>query len=215
MRAKLLSPRLIPAAATLVVLLAAAMSWLLVVSPQRSRASTLDDKISAKQLELTSAKIRARSIDPKADLAKLRLATIAMPDGVELRSILAELLRAAQAGQVRLDGITAQPVAPLQGYSAVPLDVKVTGKYLGIKRFLHLLEAQADADGQKVRARGRLFAIDSLDFQPGEEELPQLTATVRLNAFVFAGSAPAPAAPQPAPATPPSGATASATGRTS
>src|SRR5919197_3447976 len=120
-------------------------------------------------------------------------------------------MRAARAGTVRLDAITAQPLAPLAGYSAVPLDVKVTGDYLGIKRFLHRLEAQADADGDRVHARGRLCAIDSVDFEPGENDLPQLSATLHLNAFVFTHSAPPTAPAAEAPSSP----TATATGRTS
>ena len=211
MREKLLSPRLVPFIASGVVLLAAMISWFLVVSPQRSRASSLDSKIADKQVELASARVRARGIDPKADLAKLRLVSIAMPADVDMSSLLVELMRAADAGAVRLDAITAQPLAPLQGYSAVPLDVKVTGKYLGIKRFLHRLEAQADADGDRLHARGRLFAIDSLDFTPGENNLPQLSATLHLNAFVFTHSA-APTAPA---AEAPTSTSATATGRTS
>lgn len=211
MRQKLLSPRIVPFAASGVVLLAAIVSWFLVVSPQRSRASHLDAKIADKQVELASARVVARQIDPKADRAKLKLVSLAMPDDVEMTSLLVELMRAAQTGAVRLDAITAQPLAPLQSYSAVPLDVKVTGGYLGIKRFLHRLEAQADADGDRLHARGRLFAIDSLDFEPGEKDLPQLTATLHLNAFVFTQPA-TPAAPA---AETPSSTSATATGRTS
>jgi hypothetical protein len=207
---KLVSPRVLPIVASAVVVLAAAVSWFFVVSPQRSHAATLDAKIVDKQLELTSAKLVARRTDQKADLKKLRLVSVAMPDNVEMTSLLLELIRAADAGTVRLDGITAQALAPLQGYSAVPLDVKVTGKYLGIKLFLHRLEAQADAAGDRLHASGRLFAIDSVDFEPSQDELPILTATVHLNAFVFVPAVPKPAAPVPAP-TP----TASATGRTS
>jgi hypothetical protein len=210
MREKLLSPRLVPLIASGVVLLAAMVSWFMVISPQRSHASSLDGKIADKQVELASARVLARRIDPKAERAKLRLVSIAMPDDVEMTSLLVELMRAAEAGAVRLDAITAAAPAPLQGYSAVPLDVKVTGEYLGIKRFLHRLEAQADADGDRLHARGRLFAIDSLEFVPGEKALPQLTATVHLNAFVFTHSAPA-TSQHEAPAS--SGAT--ATGRTS
>jgi hypothetical protein len=211
MQQKLLSPKLVPFIASAVVLLAAMLSWFLVVSPQRSRASTLDGRIADKQVELASAQLNARRLDPRADLAKLRLVTVAMPTDVDMRSLLIELMRAANAGAVRLDGITAQPLAPLAGYSAVPLDVKVTGKYLGIKRFLHLLEAQADANGDRLHARGRLFAIDSLDFAAGEDGLPQLTATVHVNAFVFSQAAP-PATPTPEA---PTSTSATATGRTS
>lgn len=213
MREKLSSPKIVPLAASGVVLLVAMISWFLVVSPQRSRAANLDSKIADKQVELASARIVARQIDPKADRAKLRLVSLAMPDDVEMTSLLVELMRAAEAGAVRLDAITSQPLAPLTGYSAVPLDVKVTGGYLGIKRFLHRLEAQADADGDRLHARGRLFAIDSLDFEPGEKDLPQLSATLHLNAFVFTHPAP-PAAPAPAAETP-SSTSATATGRTS
>ena len=70
---KLRSPKLVPVAATAVVLLAALVSWFLVVSPQRSRAASLDGKIADKQVELAEAKLQARRIDVKGELAKLRL----------------------------------------------------------------------------------------------------------------------------------------------
>jgi hypothetical protein len=185
------------------------ISWFLVVSPQQSRGATLDQKIDDKRTEIASAKLVAKRIDPKADRVKLRAAAIAMPNGVEMESLLVELMHAAHAGDVRLDSITTQPLAPLSGYSAVPFDVKVTGSYLGIKRFLHRLETQTEGNGDRLRARGRLFAIDSLDFAPGENSLPQLAATVHLNAFVFTPSAPAPPAAAPSTSSP-----ASAAGRT-
>jgi hypothetical protein len=207
---KKLPARFVPLVAGGVVLLFALISWFLVVSPQRSHASSLDGKIADARAELATAQVSAKTADPRADQARLRLAGTAMPDSPEMTNLIRELMAASAYGQVRLDSMRALALAPLSGYSAMPMDVKVTGKFPGIKRFLHRLETQAGATGNKVHARGRLFAIDSLDFAPGEANLPELTATVHLNAFVYGAVAP----PTPAPTTDGSSGTASAAGRT-
>src|SRR5207249_3790118 len=80
----------------------------------------------------------------------------------------------------------APQAAPAQsGYSAVPMDVVVTGRYLGVQRFLRHLRTQAGVAGPHVHATGRLFSVDSVGLAAGEKKLPQLAATIHLNAFTY------------------------------
>jgi hypothetical protein len=38
-----------------------------------------------------------------------------------------------------------------------------------------------------VHAKGRLFSVDSVGLAAGEEQLPQLAATIHLNVFTYSG----------------------------
>ena len=90
---------------------------------------------------------------------------------------------------MRLDSVTPQAATAQSGYSAVPMDVVVTGRYFGVQRFLRHLRTQAGVAGPHVHASGRLFSVDSVSLAAGEEKLPQLAATIHLNVFTYSGSA--------------------------
>ena len=82
------------------------------------------------------------------------------------------------------------------------MDVVVTGRYFGVQRFLKHLRTQAGVSGSHVHASGRLFSVDSVNLAAGEDQLPQLAATIHLNVFTYSGSAGAaapPATPRPRP----------------
>ena len=108
--------------------------------------------------------------------------------------MLRQLLRAANRSDVRLDSVTPQAAAAKSGYSAVPINVVVTGRYFGVQRFLRELRTQAGVAGSHVHASGRLFSVDSVSLAAGEAKLPQLAATIQLNVFTYSGSAAAAAA---------------------
>ena len=118
-----------------------------------------------------------------------------MPQRVAMPAMLRQLVRVAKRTGVRLDSVTPQPATTLQGYDAVPMDVVVGGRYLPIQRFLHRLRVQARVAGNQVHSSGRLFSVETVNLA-ADENLPRLTATLHLNAFVYANdaSAPAPAA---------------------
>jgi hypothetical protein len=80
------------------------------------------------------------------------------------------------------------------------MDVIVTGRYFSVQRFLRHLRTQAGVTGPHVHATGRLFSVDSVNLAAGKA-LPQLAATIHLNAFTYDGSA-APAT-SATPTTPP------------
>ena len=71
----------------------------------------------------------------------------------------------------------------------MPIDVIVTGRYFGVQRFLRHLRTQAGVAGPHVHATGRLFSVDSVSLAAGDAKLPQLAATIHLNAFTYDGSA--------------------------
>ena len=92
----------------------------------------------------------------------------AMPERVEMAGVLRQLHRAANRTDVRLDSVTPQAAAAQSGYSAVPMDVVVTGRYFGVQRFLRRLRTQAGVAGPHVHAAGRLFSVDSVNLAAGQ-----------------------------------------------
>ena len=104
-------------------------------------------------------------------------------------TVLRQLLHAARQADVRLDSLTPQAATAQSGYSTVPMDVVVTGRYFAVQRFLKDLRTQAGLSGSRVHASGRLFSVDSVSLAAGEDQLPQLAATIHLNVFTYSGSA--------------------------
>jgi Tfp pilus assembly protein PilO len=210
---KKLSLKMVIALSLVVIALVSAAGWFAFVSPAKSRAASLDDQIADARIQLATAKVTTQAnAQGEVVPADYRVLAVAMPDAVNMPSAMRTLLKAARLASVRVDSVSTQPLTAKSGYDAVPIDVVLTGRFVGIKKFLFQLRKLAGTTGDKAHATGRLFSVDSLEFAPGEDELPQLTATVRLNAFVYNASAPTPSTETADPTTSTS---ATAAGRTS
>jgi type IV pilus assembly PilO-like protein len=195
---KKLSPKTVVAIALVTVFAVMLVGWFGFVSRQMSRATSLEEQIADARTELVTAKLAGRHKEvAQSPERKQQLLKVAMPDAVEMPAIMRQLLGAARTANVRVDGISTQAMTPMTGYDTVPVDLILTGSFPGVKRFLLKVRKFAGTDGDSVHAKGRLFSVDSVEFSPGENELPQLTATVRLKAFVY-HFAPPSASPAPA-----------------
>ena len=187
-----LSPKVVLTLTAVAVAAALLIGWFGLVSPQRSKASSLDQTIQETQTQLVVAKASARPAGRAKMGASQRSLRRAMPQRVAMPGMLRQLLRISKRTGVRLDKVTPQPATTLQGYEVVPMDVVVAGRYLPVQRFLHRLRVQARVAGDGVHASGRLFSVDTLNLA-ADEQLPRLTATIRVNGFVYDKQAPAPA----------------------
>ena len=171
------------------VLLIVLTGWYALVSPQRSKAATLDGQIGDAQLKLATTQAFLRSPAAHRSVAELRRLQVAIPDDVRMSEILRQLSSAAGKSGVRIDSITPSAPVPTAGAEAVPISLAVTGHYFRIAKFMHLLQSEADASGGKVHAAGRLYSIDNVSLSGGGKGA-LLSASLMLNAFVY-GSAPA------------------------
>jgi Pilus assembly protein, PilO len=186
------SPKVVLTLTAVAVVAAVLIGWFGLVSPQRSQASSLDQTIQETQTQLVVAKANARPAGRAKMGASQRSLRRAMPQRVAMPAMLRQLLRISKRTGVRLDKVTPQPATTLQGYEVVPMDVVVAGRYLPVQRFLHRLRVQTRVAGDGVHASGRLFSVDTLNLA-ADEKLPRLTATIRVNGFVYDNQAPAPA----------------------
>jgi hypothetical protein len=184
-----MTPKAVAAVGALAIAVVALIGWVALVSPQRSKATDLDRQIADARTQLVVLNANARTGSTKKNVSALVLAR-AMPQRVAMPEVLRQLLRAANASDVRLDSVTPQPAAAGTGYyETVPMDVVVTGRYFPIQRFLHRLRTQTRVAGDRVHASGRLFRVDTVSLAAGDDQLPQLAATIHLNVFTYSGSA--------------------------
>lgn len=173
-----------------VLALVALGGWFGLVSSQRSKSSTLDQQIAETQANLAAAKTLARARGGKGKEAPATLLATAFPADVRMPSILLQLRRLATASNVSLESVAPSAGTALTGYEAIPIELSVTGRYGEIQRFMRLLRMQAGSKGGHVHASGRLFAVETFGLEPGGNGLPELTGTMRIDAFVYSGAAP-------------------------
>jgi Tfp pilus assembly protein PilO len=194
-----LSKRTAIAIAAVGVLAVVLVGWFALVSPQRSKASELDGKIGESRTALQLADALTKGGQQRQTAAEARMLVKAMPDETQLSQVLRQLSSAAKATRVRVNNVTPAVAAPLAGYEAVPMSVVVEGRYLGIANFLGRLRTLVTVGPEKVRAKGRLYSVDSVQFTGGEDQ-SFLQATMTLNAYRY-GGATTPSSAGTAPAT--------------
>jgi Tfp pilus assembly protein PilO len=195
-----LSKRSALAIAAVGVLAVVLVGWFVLVSPQRSKASELDGKISESRTALQLADALNQGGQQRQTAAETRVLVKAMPNETQMSQILRQLSSAAKATRVRVNSVTPSASAPLAGYEAVPMSLVVEGPYLGIANFLGRLRTLVAVGPEKVRAKGRLYSVDSIHFVGGEDQT-LLQATITLNAYRFGGATATPANVGTAPAT--------------
>lgn len=178
------------AGANLVLLLA---GWFLLISPQRSHAST-----AAQQLQTTSDQLKTLGAEvgqlshPKQPLIKTaalyRLAQ-AMPTTADEPDLMLALNQMARSSGIKVLGISPLTAAAVAGgYSQLPLTLTLQGSYSALTRYLHTLRMLVAVRHGGLHAAGRLFSVTSVALVPGATG-KQEQATVSLDAYVY-GSVP-------------------------
>jgi hypothetical protein len=195
---------LVAVVATLAIVL---LGWFVLLAPERSKADKLNAQIGDTNTQLAAVTSLLNGPVGRQSLVSERLFQQALPDQVKMSQILRQLSTAASASGVELDGITPGALAPGAGSETLPISLSVQGHYYGLQKFFRLLRTAADLKGDQVKATGRLYTVDSLQFSGGGAAVPSasgqpsgsnvITGTLALNAFVYDPSsvAPAPVAP--------------------
>lgn len=186
-----LSPRTLTIAAVCAVILYAAVVWLLMVSPKRAEAAEARAAVAAAEIRLAEAQAvssRPGSTGgaPVADVFRLAKA---MPASADQSSLVLELSKLAQASGVTLRVIAPQePLVAPGGPTRIPISVTVGGSYFRITKFVRGAQGLVKVRGGKLEAKGRLFAVQSLELgESATEKFPALDAIIVLNAYVYDG----------------------------
>ena len=190
-RVESLSPRTLTIAAVGAVVLYAAVVWLLMVSPKRSEAAEARAAVAAAEIRLAEAQAASSRPGstggaPVADVFRLAKA---MPASADQSSLVLELSELAEASGVTLRVIAPQdPLGAPGGPTRIPISVTVGGSYFKITKFVRHTQALVKMRGGRIKAKGRLFAVQSLELgESATEKFPVLDAIIVLHAFVYDG----------------------------
>jgi hypothetical protein len=177
-------------------LVIAAMGWFLLVSPQRSRASELDEKLVSVQQQITAARaaqMQAADVTPirSADLFRL---TKAMPSDNDIPGVLLELSRIASETGIVFEQIVPQATLAAGEMRAQPIDLTFEGNFYSLSDFLYRVRNLVSVQRGRLVANGRLFSVEKLQFSEAPSGFPNIRASLTLSAFLY-GSGPTAAPP--------------------
>ncbi len=191
-------------------LLLLVMGWFLLISPQRSTATSIAASVAATQLQIQEAKKpvvqpTASAVEqPEIKTANLYNLAMAMPSTMDTPNLLLELNQVAREAGVTLSTIQpGQPdaAASATSYSTVPINLTFNGDFYSLTDLLYRLRSLVTVRDGELMTSGRLFAVDTVGLGPNGEASSgssALSATVTVNAYVYGGTPAAPPVAAPA-----------------
>ena len=188
--------RLILAVVAAVVVIGAV--WLVLVSPERTKASNLSTQITTERAALASAQAslaaaRATAAGYPADVAAISQVMTAVPPDPQEPNIVTTITKLAGTSvDVHEISVGGPSAAAATGPVATGLTFTFKTTYAALENFIAKLDNLLKTDGTSIDASGRAFTIDSISLQP----LPpnRTTATVTVAAYSQAPAAPVAAA---------------------
>ncbi len=160
--------------------------WFVVVAPKRSEASRLNAEIDAIHAQIAEA--QGGGSEPQvqpirvADLFKL---SRAMPDRADMPNVLLQLSEISAETGVSFQSITPHDPVSLGSYQQVGIDLVFEGHFYDLSDFLYRLRNLVGVHQGVLDATGRLFSVDSVSFDEGALQFPQVKATLTVSAYVF------------------------------
>jgi Tfp pilus assembly protein PilO len=180
----------------------AVLGYLVLISPQRSRAGKLDGEISAAQQQLVTAQIASQTKVEAPRVDDYFRLTKAMPDSTEMPGILLELSKVASETGIQFDSITPGSPVAAGSYQSVPIELSFRGTYYQLSDFLFRMRNLVEERDGTLDVGGRLYSIDGVNFSQGTGH--SLEAKLSAKAYVYGqGAGSSTATPAPATATPP------------
>lgn len=192
------------------VLAAVAAGWMLVVSPERQKASSLAAEVSTAQTALSTAEgqlSNARAAQAQYGAAYAAVVSLgkAVPAGQEVPSLIFQLAQATKQRNVDFNSIVtgsagsstpAAGVAASAGFSQMPFTFIFNGGFFQLEHLFQQVTSFAThtaSDGLQVS--GRLLTIQSVKLAPATTSAPvsksasqELTGTITASAYVLPAS---------------------------
>jgi hypothetical protein len=183
--------------AAVLVLAVVLVGWFTLVSPQRSKAASLDGQIGDANVKLVSTQTFLKSPEAQQSVERLAQVRRAVPNEVRMSEILRQLSWAATRSGVSIQSITPSAPVAAAGAQAVPIALGVNGRYFRLAKFMHLVRTRAAVKDGKLHVSGRLYAIDNVAFSTGDKG-GLISAALALDAFMYGAAPAAPATPSTA-----------------
>jgi hypothetical protein len=194
----------------LAALAVVAAAWLLVLAPEREKATKLGAEVSTAQSQLTTAEsevsaARSAEADYPTEYASLVSLGKAVPTGQEVPSLIVQLAQATNEKQVEFTSITsggsasssssgASTAAASTGFSAMPFTFVFNGSFFDLyDLFQQLNRFTLRTSAGTLQVSGRLLTIQSVALAPGAssgsgKSSGQLTGTISATAYVLPAS---------------------------
>ena len=168
------------------VLVAVVAGWFLVISPKRSDVSDLKGQIADTRDQIAVAQgVRPVKPTPSIRIAELFKLSRAMPDTVDVPGLMLQLSRIAGDTGVTFESITPHDPVPYGSYQQVDVDLTFEGRFYDLSDFLYRLRNLVGVHDGALNATGRLFSVNSIQFSQGQDEFPQVKASLTVSAYVF------------------------------
>ena len=159
-----------------ITLVVALFGWFVLISPQRSHASSLDAEIVLVEQQVSEARaaqMQSSGAQPirSADLFRL---TKAMPSDTDIAGVMLELSRVAAETGIVFEAIKPQATAAAGANRAQLIDLTFTGNFYSLSDFLYRLRNLVSVQKGRLLANGRLFAVEKLSFGESPSGFPSI-----------------------------------------
>ena len=200
--------------AVVAVVAAIGAYWMLVLSPQREKAVTLDGQITKQQTALATAEADVATYEAaqkhyKANYSMVARLGKAVPADDDVRSLLVQVNAAAKHAGVdfRTINISAQgapstgpQAAPTTdkapppgastvgtaGFSTMPFSFNFKGSFFQLGKFFNKIDKFVAVRNGGLDVTGRLLLMNSITITPDTEKgFPHLTADVTANSYLL------------------------------
>jgi Tfp pilus assembly protein PilO len=190
-----------------------AAMWLLVVSPERSKANKLNTEVSAANAQLAAAESQAadaRTAQQRYSSAYASVVNLgkAVPPSEEVPSLMYQLAQASDKKHVDFNSITtggagagsgatpsstATPAAATAGFTQMPFTFVFSGTFSDLYHlFQQLNAATVRTTSGGLQVSGRLLTLQDVKLEPAAAGEPsaseQLTGTITATAYVLPAS---------------------------
>jgi Tfp pilus assembly protein PilO len=184
----------------------AAAAWLLVVAPEREKATKLGAEVSTAQSQLTAAEgevsaARGAEASYPTEYTSLVHLGKAVPTGQEVPSLIVQLAQATNEKNVEFSSITSggsaggsgATAAASAGFSAMPFTFVFNGSFFNLyDLFQQLNHFTARTSAGNLQVSGRLLTIQGVQLAPASSGSNstggQLTGTITATAYVIPAS---------------------------
>jgi outer membrane murein-binding lipoprotein Lpp len=200
----------------LAALAVVAAAWLLVLSPEREKASKVNTEVSTAQAQLATAESEvnaARSAEAGYPAAYTSVVSLgkAVPTGQEVPSLIFQLEQASDRRGVEFSSITssggtggssssssssgssAAPAAVSAGFTQMPFTFVFSGSFFDLYKLFQQINHFTVLTGSgKVQVSGRLLTVQAVQLAPeasgSEKASGRLTGTITATAYVLPAS---------------------------
>jgi Tfp pilus assembly protein PilO len=168
------------------ILLGVVAGWFLLIAPKRHEASTLKQQIADTRDQISEAHgIKLPTAPPPIHVADLFKLSRAMPNTADIPGVILQLSSVAADTGVQFESITPHDPVSYGAYQQVAVDLSFEGRFYDLSDFLYRLRNLVGVHNGVLNATGRLFTVDSITFNQGTQNFPQVKATLTVSAYVF------------------------------